>query len=130
MGQKRYSLTKQQKNFFVKRVQYWQQALGFLEVLVEVRYDHFKNPHNYASWAYHDIGSFLEIVLNTSWGKKPTNDTLDAVAFHEIFEPLYLREFRNAMIDKYSDEYINEVTHKALRRAENTIRKAMGGLKV
>jgi len=127
MTKKNYKISKKDSKYFKKRVKYWIKVLGCTDFEIEVRFE--KNDgDSLARYTLRESGACIGIWLNKNWDEKKSNKkALDKVAFHEVFESTYLGPLRGFALASFNNVEIEIATHKSVRRAENTIFKAMKG---
>jgi hypothetical protein len=117
-------LTKKDFKYFKKRLKFWQEKLGCDEVRILPEFKILESENHYAEYdRYEDCGTLL-VKLN-SRPKKTGGHNLDRIAFHEVFEGIYLYPLRSMAHSTYSDWEVERATHAAVRRAETTIFEAM-----
>lgn len=110
--------------YFKERLEYWKDLLGFTEVELGV----LGHEGDYrACWEVTNPDLILHVWYNPQWISRPdvTLQEVDKVAFHEIYEASVFYEIP-------LDEWVSEdrkglIMHRAVRRAENTIFRAMRG---
>jgi hypothetical protein len=117
-------LTNEDFKYFCQCLEYWQEKLGCFDVSVIPEFKNLEDKEGLAEYArYEDCGTLI-VRLNKEI-EKDFNIDLDRMAFHEIFEGIYLSDLRHMAQQTYSDWKVDRATHAAVKRAENTIYKAM-----
>lgn len=125
MGDRKYLLKQKDFRYFKKRVFYWQDALGLTDVEFLPHFKRQDDPGVLARYERYSKGGAIEIFLNDRIFRHPSKLMIDMTAFHEVFESGYFSELRAQAKGTYSDYEVEFHTHQAIRRAENTIFKAM-----
>ena len=119
-----YKLTKAHLKFFAERVTHWEGALCTVDWQFVV-HEEVVRPSYRARYEVFDESGHIHIYLNTLLDRAPTLRELDEAAFHEVFESVYLSPLRWMAKSQYSFQVVEEVTHRAMARATNTIYEAM-----
>lgn len=118
---KRYLIKDSHLKYFRKRVKFWQNVLGLLEVEFECVLKEHKEPGCRAEYSRYSKNGFIEIKLSGHWDRYPSTVELDKTAFHEVLESGYFSELRAMARGTYCSYEVEFHTHTAIRRAENTI---------
>ena len=122
MGQKDdWKPTREHLKIFKAYVEKWQKEFGLFDWDIDVSRMDLGEDSGACAAAYTDVEARMaEIILNTTWNLRPTNELLNQAAFHEVceilIEPLrYLVRKKG----KHSDERIASVVHSIIRRLEH-----------
>ncbi len=122
---KLYSVDKSLWRYFNERVAYWSGTLCSVDWQILVHKEVDPKPAARARYELFNACGYIHIYLNMLWDRKPTADEIDISAFHEVFESVYLSNFRWMAKAQCSFQVIEEETHRAMSRATNTIYQAM-----
>lgn len=120
--------TKQDFEYFTRRVRFWQRKLGFTWNEVKVIHgDQTKGGDECSAWYESCFGGrLITIGLSTLHSEPVTKKYLDMCAFHEIFESM-LSDLRYFAMGYYSRGVVEEATHNVVRALENTVFESLRG---
>lgn len=122
---KLYKLNQNHLRYLKKRVKYWQNTLGLIDIEFGCELREEKDPGVYATYERYSKTGYTDIFLNSKVNKYTSEKSLDKTAFHEVFESGYFSELRAMARGTYADYEVEFHTHTAVRKAENTIFKRL-----
>lgn len=93
--------------------------------------DQKENNEARARWIPNHAGAMVSIYYALDWISDETVDLLeiDKVAFHEVYEST-LTEIRNYMLEFYSRDLVDKLTHENVRMIENLFLDYIGIMEV
>lgn len=105
---------------FEEAVRLYQHRLGLMEWELFVIVDEMDDYRGTCSWQ--TTAKMAHITIDSEFlvDEGTTDDDLRKVAFHEICE-LLLGEFDDNLKRFYSEEFIEDMTHRVIRRLENFV---------
>jgi len=116
-----FKLTKAHFKKYVKYVKKWIKYWGISEYAIHVIFEEIED--GYGMCAVDDAGGIGIIGLNPIWDvyRKPTDENLDLVAFHEVCELLLARMWHLALEGEANDKEVMIERHKIIRRMEHSV---------
>lgn len=116
-----YKLTRKHLNYFRKRVRFWQNQLGIVDLEINAFWDTDPNANCLAQYHYSEADKLISICLAREWDIFPKDIEVDKAAFHEVFESGYLYPLRQMARTSWSEHEVNRATHSAVRKAEHSL---------
>lgn len=126
---KTYRTTIKDFKYFKARVEFWQKVFGGTPYEIFCMHIDNGNKHNHAKFEKWDDTATIKIYLNKEIDLEIciNKKQLDNIAFHEVFEALYLSTLRGMAKATYSNYEVEQATHKAVMMALNSIFKSLRG---
>lgn len=96
------------------------ERFGLKDYELHVFVDDLEDNRGLCKYEVHGRISSISVDYEFLFDDETTLDDIRKVAFHEVCE-LLLGDFGKDMARMYSDEYIDIVTHRVIRRLENFV---------
>jgi hypothetical protein len=119
-------LTDKQFGYFKERCEYWRMVLGLNSLHMFVGKEKLEDCN--ACVILDKENGLMSVFIGDPIDKEVSSDeALDRIAFHEVFEGGYLYDLETLASYGYARERVHEAAHNTVRMAENTIFKYLRG---